>query len=87
MGQMEAFTEIMPKRFYPAWPGASLLFLKNSCLAFPKKSIFGELHAHKALLSLNPFTPDLAFLSIWKWNHKSRRRGGSYPCWIFWEAV
>lgn len=87
MDQMEAFTEIMLWRLYPAWPGVPPLFLKNSCLAFSEKRVFGELHAHEALLSLNPFTLDPAFCSIWKWNQKNKRGGGSYSCWIFWEAV
>lgn len=53
MDQMEAFTEIMVRRFYPGWPGVSPLFLKTSCLTFPEKRVFGELHAHEALLSFN----------------------------------
>lgn len=42
MDQMEAFTEIMLRRFYPAWPGVSPPFLKNSCLAFPEKRVLGS---------------------------------------------
>lgn len=56
MDQMEAFTEIMVRRFYLGWPGVSPLILKNSCLTFPGKRVFGELHAHEALLSFNYHT-------------------------------
>lgn len=86
MDQMEAFTEIMLRRFYPAWPDVSPLFLKNSCLTFPEKRVFGELHAHEALLSLNPFTLDLAFFSIWKWNQKNKHGGGVLFLLYFWGS-
>jgi len=56
---MEAFTEIMLRRFYPAWAGVSTLYPGDGYPPFPKNGVSGELHAHRALPSLSAFAPDL----------------------------
>lgn len=61
MDQMEAFTEIMVSRFYPAWPGVSPLFLKNSCLAFPEKSFHGAVGSRSPAI-IQPIYPRPGFL-------------------------
>lgn len=75
---MEAFTEIMLKRVYPAWPGVSTLCPGDGCLPFPEKGGFGEPHAHGALPSLSPFPPDPALISTWKRGQKNKRREGIF---------
>lgn len=85
MDQMEAFTEIMLWRLYPAWPGVPPLFLKNSCLAFSEKRVFGELHAHEVITQ--PIYPRPGFLFHLEVEPEEQARRGVLFLQDFWEAV